>query len=551
MPVLRSWLFVVGRSTFADACIGAALLAVILVTGCAKRESPAEEGIRTRTLLLSNGAEPQDLDPQTCTLYTDCNVLMALFEGLTCIDEKTSQAVPGVAERWDLSPDGLVYTFHLRVEAKWSNGDPVTADDFVYSFHRILSPGLASEYSYMLYFIKNAEAFNRGKASDFDQVGVKALDARTLQVTLEHPCPFLPAVAAHQSWFPVHRATIEKFGKMDQRGTLWTRPENFVGDGPFLMKEWSPNSRIIVAKNPSYWDARHNHLNAVVFFPTDNIATDEGNFRAGQVHLTYQLLPDRIGYYRNEAPPFLRIDPFIETEFLQFNVTKPPLNDPRVRQALARAIDRIAISRDVLYGSCQPAGALTPPNTAGYTPEAKIPTDFDAARKLLAEAGFPGGKNFPVLEIQTKNDNIWRAVAEAIQEMWKRELGIHVTIASLEQKTWLANSQALSYQITFYRWIGDYNDPSTFLYLFKSDSGNNNTGWASTDYDRLNNEADRAIDPTQRNVLMQRAEALLLDEAPIAPVYYGTRTYLIQPYVKGWVPALLGYHRYQLIDLEK
>jgi oligopeptide transport system substrate-binding protein len=544
-------MFGVGRSTFADVCIGAGLLLVFLATGCAKRESPAEEGIRTKTLLLGNGAEPQDLDPQTCSLYTDANVLMALFEGLTCIDEKTSQAVPGVAERWDISPDGLVYTFHLRAEAKWSNGDPVTADDFVYSFHRILSPGLASEYSYMLYFIKNAEAFNRGKFSDFAQVGAKALDARTLQVTLDHPCPFLPAVAAHQSWYPVHRATIEKSGQMDQRNTLWTRPENFVGDGPFMMKEWSPNSRIIVVKNPAYWDAAHNQLNAVVFFPTDDIATDESNFRAGQVHLTYQLLPDRIEHYRDETPQFLRIDPFIETEFLQFNVNKPPLNDPRVRQALTRAIDRGAIARDVLHDSCQPAGALTPPNTAGYTPEAKIPTDFDAARKLLAAAGYPGGKNFPVLEIQTKNDNIWRAVAEAIQEMWKRELGIQVEIVSLEQKTWLSNSQSLNYQITFYRWIGDYNDPSTFLYLFKSDSGNNNTGWASPDYDRLNQEADHAADPATRNALLQKAEALLLNEAPIAPIYYGTRTYLIQPYVKNWVPALLGYHRYQFIDLEK
>jgi oligopeptide transport system substrate-binding protein len=531
--------------------LAATTLVVIFAAGCAKRESPAEEGIRTKTLLVGNGAEPQDLDPNTCTLYTDCNVLMALFEGLTCIDEKTSQAVPGVAERWDVSTDGLVYTFHLRADAKWSNGDPVTADDFVYSFHRILSPGLASEYSYMLYFLRNAEAFNNGKISDFAQVGAKALDARTLQVTLDHPCPFLPAVAAHQSWFPVHRATIEKFGRMDQRNSLWTRPENFVGDGPFMLQEWSPNSRIIVVKNPSYWDAAHNHLNAVVFFPTDNIATDESNFRADQVHLTYQLLPDRIEHYRNGAPQFLRIDPFIETEYLQFNVTKPPLNDPRVRQALARAIDRVAIARDILHDSCQPANALTPPDTAGYTPEAKIPSDFDAARKLLAEAGYPGGKNFPVLEIQTKNDNIWRAVAEAIQDRWKRELGIHVEIASFEQKTWLSNSQALNYQINLYRWIGDYNDPSTFLYLFKSGSGNNNTGWANADYDRLNNEADHAADPATRNALLQQAEALLLGEAPLAPIYYGTRTYLIQPCVKGWVPALLGYHRYQLIDLEK
>ncbi|HTQ30629.1 MAG TPA: peptide ABC transporter substrate-binding protein [Opitutaceae bacterium] len=529
----------------------AGLLAVFLAVGCARHATPVEDGIRTKTLLLGNGAEPRDLDPEICNAFTDYNILIALYEGLTCIDEKTSQAVPGTAESWDISPDGLVYTFHLRANARWSNGDPVTADDFVYSFHRILSPGLASEYAYMLYFIKNAEAFNNGKISDFSRVGVKALDARTLQVTLEHPCPFLPAVAAHQSWFPVHRATIEKFGKMDQPGTLWTRPGNLVGNGPFTLKEWTPNARIVVVKNPFYWDAAHNRLDSVVFFPTDDIATDESNFRTGQVHVTYDLLPDRIAHYRQQAPQSLRIDPFCETFFLRFNVTRPPLNDPRVRQALARAIDRVAITRDVLYGSRAPANSLVPPDTAGYTSAAQVPTDFDAARRLLAAAGYPGGKNFPTLEIQTKNDTSWRSILEAIQEKWRRELGINVQIASLEQKTWLANWQTLSFQVSSARWVGDYDDPTTFLYMFKSDSGNNETGWANPDYDRLNDEADRARDPARRNALLQQAEALLLDQAPIAPVYYGTRTYLIQPAVKGWAPSLLGIHRYQFIDLEK
>ncbi len=527
------------------------LLAVALAAGCARRTTPVEDGIGSRTLLLGNGAEPRDLDPEICTAYTDNNVLIALFEGLTALDEKTSQAVPGTAESWDVSPDGLVYTFHLRANARWSNGDPVTADDFAYSFHRILSPGLASEYAYMLYFLKNAEAFNTGKLSDFARVGVKALDAHTLQVTLDHPCPFLPAVAAHQSWFPVHRPTIEKFGKMDQPGTLWTRPGNLVGNGPFLLKEWTPNARIVVVKNPCYWDAANNRLNSVVFFPTDDIATDESNFRSGQVDLTYDLLPERIAHYRQEAPQLLRIDPFCETFFLRFNVTRPPLNDVRVRQALARAIDRVAITSDVLYGSRSPANSFVPPDTAGYASAARVPTDFSAARRLLAEAGYPGGKNFPALEIQTKNDTTWRAILEAVQAMWKRELGIDVQIASLEQKTWIANWQTLSFQVSSARWVGDYDDPTTFLYMFKSDSGNNETGWASADYDRLNDEADRTRDPARRNALLQQAEALLLDQAPIAPVYFGTRTYLIQPAVKGWVPALLGLHRYQLIDLEK
>lgn len=260
------------------------LAAALALPGCARRETPAEAGLRTGTLLLGNGAEPQDLDPQTCVAYTDYNILISLFEGLTCIDEATSRAVPGVAERWDVSADGLVYTFHLRAAARWSTGDPVTADDFVFSFRRILSPGLASENSYLLYPIRNAEAFNTGKLADFAAVGVRALDARTLRIVLGRPCAYLPALAAHQAWFPVHRATIERFGPIDRRGTAWTRPENLVGDGPFVLKEWSPNARIAVAKNPRYWDAARNGLNAVVFFPNEDIAADEAN--SGPVNCT-------------------------------------------------------------------------------------------------------------------------------------------------------------------------------------------------------------------------------------------------------------------------
>jgi oligopeptide transport system substrate-binding protein len=531
--------------------IGILVSAVLGGGGCARHETAAEAARRARTLLLGNGAEPQDLDPQICTAFTDYNVLIALFEGLTCIDEKTSQAVPGAAERWEVSPDGLVYTFHLRAGGAWSNGDPLTAGDFVYSFRRILSPALASEYAYMLYFIRNAEAFNEGKIGDFQQVGARALDARTLEIRLDHPCPFLPAIAAHQAWFPVHRTTLEKFGAAERRGTPWTRPENLVGNGPFLLKEWKPNDRIVVVKNPLYWDAARNRLESVVFFPNDNIATDENNFRAGQLHVTYDLLPDRIEHYRRDAPQYLRIDPFSESFFLRFNVTRPPLNDRRVRQALARAIDREAIARDVLYGSRTAAYALTPPSTAGYTATARIPTDFAAARGLLAQAGFPGGKNFPHLAIQMNTDAINSKIMEAIQQMWHRELGIEVALVAQDFRVYLDNQRTLAYQISRSRWVGDYDDPSTYLYMFKGDSGNNETGWSSADYDRLNDQADRATDQAGRFALLQRAEAILLADAPIAPIFYGTRTYLIQPYVKGWEPSLLGIHRYQYVELQQ
>ncbi len=528
----------------------AVLLAAILVgSGCARRETPAEEGVRTGTLLLGNGSEPQDLDPHTSIAYSDFNVMIALYEGLTCIDEATSQPVPGIAESWEVSPDGLVATFHLR-EAAWSNGDPVTADDFAYSFHRALTPALASEYSYLLYPIRNARAFNEGRITDFSQVGVRATGPRTLQLTLDHPCAYLLALAAHQEWFPVHRPTIEKFGGFARRGTAWTRPGNLVGTGAFVLKEWSPNSRIIVVKNPRYWDAARNRLNAVVFYPNDNVTADENAFRAGQLHVTWDVLPDRIARFQAMSPPLARVDPLSESFFLRFNVRKRPLDDPRVRQALARAIDRAAIARDVLHGTRQPTGSLTPPDTAGYTPGPGIPTDFAGARRLLAEAGYPGGRNFPRLEIQMNTDVVNEKILEAVQDMWRRELGISVTLANEEFRVWLSNQQSGDYQVSRSRWVGDYDDPSTYLDLFTSGSPNNMTGWADPEYDRLNGAAGLTRDPGRRFALLRRAEAILTEAAPIAPLFHGTRTYLIRPSVRGWVPSLLGIHRYQYVWLD-
>lgn len=526
------------------------LFSAWLLGGCSPRETRVDEGLRTQTLHLGNGAEPQDLDPQICTAYTEYNVLLALFEGLTVIDEASSKAVAGTASHWEQSDDGLVYTFHLRPEARWSNGDPVTAQDFVFSYQRILSSGLAAEYAYMLYPLANAEAFNAGRLTDFGQVGVKALDAHTLQLTLGAPTPYLLALLAHQAWFPVHPDTIRKHGRPDERGTRWTRPENFVGNGAFALKVWEPNSRIVVEKNPHYWNASVNRLNGVVFYPNENIATDESAFRAGQLHVTYDILPDRIEHYRRTAPDQLRVDPFLESYFIRFNVTRPPLNDVRVRRALARAIDREAIANTLLSGSRLPAHHFTPPDTAGYTATARVPTDFDAARALLAEAGFPNGRGFPILNLQMNTDAINAKVLEAIQAMWKRELGISVTLSNADFRVYLDQMRTLSYDLSRARWIGDYNDPNTYLDMFVTGGGNNQTGWSNPNYDRLIAEAGRTSDAVRRFALFQEAEAILLNEVPVAPVFFGTRTFLIHPSVKGWVPSLLGIHRYQTVWLE-
>jgi oligopeptide transport system substrate-binding protein len=516
----------------------------------AQRETPVEAALRTQTLYLGNGAEPADLDPQITTAYTEYNILIALFEGLTVIDEATSQPIAGAAERWDISPDGLTYTFHLRENGRWSNGEPVTAQDFVTSYQRILSPALAAEYAYMLFPLKNAEVYNAGKLTDFAEVGARARDARTLELTLARPTPYLLSLIAHQAWFPVHPPTILQHGRLDQRGTRWTQPGNLVGNGAFVLKEWKQNARILVEKNPTYWNSGHTRLNAVVFFPNDNLATDEQNFRAGQLHVTYDLLPEKIPAYRRQSPSPLRIDPFLETFFIRFNVTRPPLDNKKLRQALARALDRDVICRVLLHGSRAPAHFFTPPNTAGYNATANVPSDFEAARRLLAEAGFPQGRGLPQFELQMNTDAINKKVLEAVQQMWRRELGVNVRLINNDFRVYLDNMRTLAYDISRARWVGDYNNPTTYLDMFVTGGGNNQTGWSHAEYDRLIAEAGRTAEQNARCAILQKAEALLLDEAPIAPVFFGNRVFLIHPSVKGWVPSLLGIHRYQNVWLE-
>ncbi|MEY4939822.1 MAG: hypothetical protein RIQ93_1557 [Verrucomicrobiota bacterium] len=526
------------------------LFSLGLLTACSRRETPAAAGIRTGTLLLGNQNEPASLDPHVVDALTDMNVLVALFEGLTVLNEKDSQALPGVAERWDVSPDGREYTFHLRGNARWSNGDAVNAGDFVYSFERMLLPKFGAAYSYMLWPIKNAEAFNSGKITDFAQVGVRARDPVTLQIMLERPTPYLPALAGHGTWLPVHRATIEKFGPREDRNSRWTRAGNLVGNGPFTLAEWAPNSRIRVTKNPHYWDAARNQLNEVVFLPIENTDTEERNFRAGQLHLTFDSPKGKYPAYAAASPSPLRVDPLLNITYLNFNVKKAPFTDPRVRRALSLAIDREAISRAVLNGAWPAAHSFIPPNCGGYSSRARVETDFEQARRLLAEAGFPGGRNFPSIPIQVLNDADLPRVMEAIQAMWQRELGVRLTIEPFEQKTLFQNQQTGAHTLATLGWTADFADPATFFGILVTGNGNNWTGWSSAEYDRLIAVASNTADPRARFELLHQAEALLLEAAPIAPLVNRTLNRLAHPAVKNWEPSPLGVHRYQLIRLE-
>ena len=527
----------------------AALTLLFAATACRPRQTPVEQARADQTLLLGNGAEPGDIDPHLATALTEFNIIIALGEGLTSHDEGTGEPVPAAAASWDVSADGLRYTFRLRPEARWSNGDAVRASHFVFSFERILRPALASEYAYMLFPLRGAEAFNAGATTDFATVGATAPDDRTLVVELTAPTPYFLGLIAHQAWFPVHPATILRFGKIDQRGTAWTRPENHVGNGPYRLAAWVPNDRIEVLRDTLHHSDPAVGPRRVVFFPTDHTAADESAYRAGQRHVTYDLLPDRIATYRAQSPSPLRIDPQLETAHLRFNTTRPPLNDARVRRALALAVDRDALAGSVLLGSRLPAPHFVPPGLGTYrSPPGQI-HDLATARALLADAGFPDGQGFPRLELLTNTDPINTRVLEAIQAMWKRDLGIDVALVSQDFRVYLDTLKGLRYDIARSRWVGDYNDPNTFLDMYVTGGGNNQTGWSVPAYDRLIADAARTAAPTERLALLQQAETLLLTEAPIAPLYFGARVHLLHPDVTGWHGSLLGVRRYQTLRL--
>lgn len=519
-------------------------------TACRRAETPVDKGNRLQILHKGNGKEVQDLDPHIVNGVSSFNVLSALFEGLVAEDPHDLHPVPGVAERWEISPDEKTYTFHLRRDARWSNGEPVTARDFIDSYRRVLSPAMASDVAYMLYPVANAEAFNTGKITDFSQVGFRQVDDWTLEITLASPTPYFLSLLSHYSWFPVHLPTIQKHGPAFERGSRWTRPGRLVGNGPFNLEEWRLNDRIRVQKSATYWDAKTVSLNAIVFHTIDSNDVEERAFRSGQLHVTDSIPVNRIDRYRREHPELLRIDPYLGTYFFRANVTRPVLNNRLVRRALAMSIDRQAIVENVWRGGQLPAGCFTPPNTAGYTCESFIPYDPSGARKLLAEAGYPEGRGLPAIEILFNSSENHKLTAEAVQQMWRKELNLNAALVNQEEKVYFDSRRQMNYEISRSTWIGDYNDPNSFLNIWTSGNANNQTGWSNPEYDRLIAEGEKTGDPALRFAAFQKAEAILLDDAPILPVYFYTHAFLLRPSVKGWFPTILDHHPYKHVRLE-
>ncbi|MEE9368955.1 MAG: peptide ABC transporter substrate-binding protein [Pontiella sp.] len=526
---------------------------LLLVFGCSKRETPVEVGNREKVLHLGNLSEPKGLDPHVVTSVSAYNIISALLEGLVAEDpnDPSLKAVPGVAESWTVSEDLTVYTFRLRTGATWSNGDSVTANDFVFSYRRMLSPTMGSPYAYMLHLLKNGRAYNMGTLDDFERVGVKVLDSKTLELTLEMPTASFLSQLTHWSWFPVHPPTILKHGKIDEMGTPWTRAENFVGNGPFTLKSWRQNQSIVVQKSPLYWDAETVRLNEIHFHPIGDHMIEERSFRAGQLHVTGTVPLDRVRHYKEKKPDVLRLDPYLRSYYYLLNVNKPPLDDLRVRKALAMAIDRDAITQFVTRSGEESAYSFTPPRMGSYEPPKRFSTNIEGARNLLAEAGFPEGQGFQKLTLLFHTSDLHTRIAEVIQQMWKDNLGIHIELENVEWKVYQDRRKNRQYDIARAEWVADYVDPSTFLDVWMTGGGNNHAGWSSREYDKLLQKAARISDASKREMLFHQAETILIDDQPIIPLLFLPSKSLIQPSVKGWNPSILDHHPYKYIRLEE
>jgi oligopeptide transport system substrate-binding protein len=514
----------------------------LLTPGCVRREPPAD-------ITILNGAEPQSLDPAIIVGQADMRVVQGLFEGLMRLDPKTSRPIPGLAERWEISPDGKTYTFHLRANLVWSTGEPIRADDVVYSWIRALDPATASEYAGQLFYLKNAEEFNAGKIKDPSLVGVHALDPFTVRVELNHPTAFFLDLCAFPTLYVVPRQTIEKYGDH------WLMARPLPVSGPYELVYWRLNDKVRLKKNPRYWDAANTRSDIIDILPVGSANVALNLYEHGEANVVWdaQLIPSELLDVLLQRPDFHTFN-YLGTYFVRFNVTRKPFDDPRVRKALALAVDKKRIVEKITKGGEQIASHLVPDGTANYISPEGLDYDPALARKLLAEAGYPGGKGFPPFQYLFNasaggGSKIHEKVAVELQQMWRDGLGINMELRQTEWTAYLSAQSQLDYDLSRSSWIGDYDDANTFLGMFTSNDGNNRTGWKNPRYDELIREANDEPDLRAREKLFQQAETLLVhDEPPIIPLYfYVGINYFDTNKIQGIYPNILDNHPLQYI----
>lgn len=532
--------------------LGCLLLVVAAqLAACGSRGESAADSVARYTpmqmpdggwvLRRGNGAEPETLDPQRVQSVNASNIVRDLYEGLvsTAAD---GTLVPGVAQSWEVSPDGLVYVFHLRPTARWSNGKPVTAADFVYSLRRLVNPETGSPYAAILKPVANAEAIIQGEQPP-TALGVQALDAHTLKIQLHAPTPYFLGLMAHASSYPSYQPVVEKYGD------AFTRPGNNVSNGAYVIKEWVTGGHILLEKNPYYWNRDQVRIQYVKYLPVSNVDSEFKRYLAGELELTSSVPIPQLQWIRRNLSQEMQVHPVLGLYYYGLNDARAPFKDkPKLRQALAMAIDRQILVEKVVRGGELPAYAWVPPGVANYTPQKVAWANWTQAKRnaraleLYHQAGYSSEHPLQV-QIRYNSSDGHRKIALAIAWMWKQALGVQVQLVNEEWKVFLQNVR-LGELTQVYRmgWFGDYNDANTFLELMHSGFGMNGTGYHSAAYDALVDAAAAEPDAAKRRSYLQAAERQLLQDMPAIPLYHYVSKHLLKPYVKGYVGNVLDRH---------
>lgn len=526
------------------------ILLTLLVAACgnnaadntpkASRNTPLILANGTSVFRRGNGAEPETLDPHRAQSVTSSNILRDIYEGLVN-ESPEGELIPGGAERWEISEDGKTYTFYLRKDARWSNGEPVTARDYVYGLRRCVDPKTGSVYAEILTPINNARAIISGELPP-EALDATAINDYQLEIHLQSPTPYFLGLLTHSSAYPAHQASIEKHG--DQ----FTQPGNHISNGAYQMSEWVVASHITITRNTHYWDNANTQIDAVKYIPIENAESEFKRYLSGELDMTASLPIPQIEWAKENLPDDYQSYPSLAVYYYGLNLTRPPFKDnPKLRRALSLAIDRQIITEKVTRGGQIPAYSWVPPGVHNYEAQdadyAAWPKEkqLAEARRLYKEAGY-SEENPLEVELRYNTSEGHKKIATAIASMWKTALGAKVVMVNEEWKVFLQNVNTKKVtQVYRSGWVGDYNDANTFLELMHSAFGLNGTGYTNPEYDRLLDMASRESDVDKRRRLMQQAEQLLISDQPVIPVYHYVGTRLVKPYLKGFVGNIMGH----------
>jgi oligopeptide transport system substrate-binding protein len=526
------------RRSLRTAALALALAALLACARSPDADNGHGKAAEANVLLIGNGSGPDSLDPQKARAFDAHSVLRDLYECLTSLDKEAAPA-PAVATSWDTSADGRTYTFHLRPEARWSNGDPVVAADFLAALRRLVDPATASQYAQVIDVVANARAIIAGKAR-VETLGVAAPDDATVVVTLAGPAPYLPGLLSHPSTCPVHRPTLARYG------AAFARPGIMVSNGAFVLKEWLPGSYVLAARNHHYWNDRATHLDGVKYLQIADENAELTRYRAGELHVTAVVPRGQFDWIKANLASQLHIAPQLNTYYYGFNLARAPFKDrPQLRRALSLVIDREKLAARVLRVGELPAYGWVPPGTHDYTPQSfdyrstPLPERIAEARRLYALSGYSPSAPLSI-ELRYNDGEIHTKLAIAVASMWQEALGVKTRLVAVEFKSLLQDIDRGDVEIFRSSWVGDYNDAYTFAQYLKSDFGINLPHYQNPKYDALLAQAAAEVDTTRRRALLEEAERVMLADHPLMPLYFYVNKHLVKPNVTGWYDNVMN-----------